>query len=280
MITTSETIPAPLLTPYVRCYVLREFNTDGKDLTKPWNALQEVSMFFFFKAKPVHLLHPQTRQVLKKGQAVGLMGLSAKYNGEMTFNGCYKMFEIIFKANGFYKLFGIPNQVTCNCIIDAKEVLPQDAMLLFEQLSYSADLHEMSSLANSYLLSYLTKNKFYHHEDVITKVCDSILKSAGLISVDKLAYKANMSLKTFERHFKREVGLSPKLFSCITRFNHAFELKLKNPQKGWTSISAEAGYFDQMHLIKDFKRFAGNAPTSFIKQTPLTEETFTNRVKV
>jgi transcriptional regulator GlxA family with amidase domain len=89
-----------------------------------------------------------------------------------------------------------------------------------------------------------------------------------------MAYSANMCTRNFERHFLDEVGMSPKRFSCVVRFNHAFQLKLRYPQKDWTSIAPECGYFDQTHLIKDFKRYSGNCPSAFLKQTPLTEQQY------
>jgi transcriptional regulator GlxA family with amidase domain len=88
-----------------------------------------------------------------------------------------------------------------------------------------------------------------------------------------------MSTRTFERHFVEQVGISPKMLSCIARFNHAFADKLKNPGKDWASVALEYGYYDQNHLIKDFNRFAGSTPKSFLQQTPLAIERVTNRVE-
>jgi AraC-like DNA-binding protein len=46
----------------------------------------------------------------------------------------------------------------------------------------------------------------------------------------------------------------------------------------WTSIAYDSGYFDQMHLVKDFKRFCGEAPSSLLKRVPLFEEKYISRV--
>ena len=100
-----------------------------------------------------------------------------------------------------------------------------------------------------------------------------------MVNVDQLAYDANMSIRTFERHFIDQVGISPKLFCNITRFNYALALKFKNPQLDWTSIASTCGYYDQMHLIKDFKKFAGYTPTIFQKETHLAKVNFISRVE-
>jgi len=96
--------------------------------------------------------------------------------------------------------------------------------------------------------------------------------------MERLASYVNMSTRNLERHFTESVGIPPKLFCCITRFNHALELKLRNATVGWTSIAHQTGYFDQMHLIKDFKRFCGEAPSSLLKHVPLLEENYISRV--
>ena len=138
----------------------------------------------------------------------------------------------------------------------------------------------MGSLANAHLLTYLIKQKSGNYKNCFTVISNLILKNAGSINIDHFAYDANMSERNFERLFAEQVGISPKLFCCITRFNHALDLKLKNLKSNWASIAYECGYFDQAHLVKDFKRFAGNVPSIFLKQTPLTGEKYMNRVDI
>ena len=198
----------------------------------------------------------------------------------MTFNGCYSFFEIIFKPNGFHKIFRLPADEIINRIIDADDIFDARFTILFEQLCMTTEPKKMACLADEYLLHYLKRQKSVDNKDSITRISNIILKSAGIINVEKLAYDANMSLRSFERCFSQQVGISPKLFCCITRFNHALGLKLKNPYKDWTSIVFEGGYFDQTHLIKDFKKFSGHTPLSFLKQTPLTKETYISRVNL
>ena len=87
-----------------------------------------------------------------------------------------------------------------------------------------------------------------------------------------------MSMRNFERTFINETGMTPKQLCCISRFNHALELKLNYPAINWTSIAYQSGYFDQMHLIKDFKRFCGEAPSSLLKNVPLLKQEYISRI--
>ncbi len=278
MITTFEIAPSPILAPFVRCYSFREFDTGGLDIIRPWQASPEINIDFFFKAKPYQSINPQTGQCLKGGEYGDAIGLGTYYNGELTFNGCYSFFEINFKPNGFNKIFRVCGREITNRIINTEAILDSSVKRFFDQLSNASGLIEMASIADVYLLSYLKKQKLIDYNDPITHTSNLILKNAGSLNVAQLASYANMSLRSFEAHFIEQVGISPKLFCCITRFNHALDIKLKNPKKDWTSIAYECGYFDQMHLIKDFKKFAGNSPSIFLKQTPLTEENYMSRV--
>ncbi len=143
MITTSEIAPSPLLAPFVRCYTYREFDTKGK----PWHASHEISMPFFFKALPVKLVDPQTGEIIKKGHYGGVTGLATKYNGEMTFNGNYSFFEIIFRPNGFHKIFRFPGSEIPNQIIYADDIFDSKFKILFEQLSVARGLNEMAAFS-------------------------------------------------------------------------------------------------------------------------------------
>jgi AraC-like DNA-binding protein len=280
MITTSEIAPSPALAPYVRCYSFREFDTHNTNLTKAWHASHETTMPFFFKALPVKLVDTETGNILKTGNSYGISGLSTQYNGEMTFNGHYAWFEIIFKPNGFCKIFNIPTGKIVNQIIDGDEIFDRGIKLFFEQLCNAKGLMEMGKLADAYLLYYLHKRKSVNDKDKISLTICTIIKNGGLVNIDALAYSANMSIRNFERLFITEMAMSPKLFSCITRFNHALNLKLKYPGMHWTSIAHQSGYFDQMHLIKDFKKFSGAAPNLFIDNAPMTREKYESRVEV
>lgn len=277
-ITTSEIAPSAILAPFVRCYSYREFNTKGLQLIKPWHASHEMSMAFFFKAKPLQLTDRQTGKILKGGNYGDVIGLGTQYNGEMLFNGCYAFFEIYFRPNGFNRIFRFPSNEITNHIIHDDEIFDPGVKIFFEQLCAAKGLIEMGSMADAYLLTYFKKQKSGNYKEGFTVISNLILKNEGTINIEQLAYDMNMSKRNFERRFAEQIGTSPKLFCCITRFNHAFDLKLKNPKSSWTSIAYECGYFDQVHLDKDFKRFAGNVPSIFLKQTPLTEEKYMSRV--
>ena len=278
MITTSEIAPSPALAPFIRTYAYREFDTRGTDVIKPWHASHDTNIIFFFKDVPSSLTDASTGKVLKKGKNCDVVGMSTQYNGDMAFNGKYSFLQIIFQPHGFYTLFNASPVEIADKIVWSGDVFKSDIKLLHEQLSEAEDAAAMAHLANNWLLHYLNKKRRVNYKDRITVTANLITKKAGLINIDRLAEYACMSMRNFERIFISETGMSPKQLCCISRFNNALELKLNDPSMKWTSIAHQSGYFDQMHLIKDFKRFCGEAPSSLLKHVPLLEEKYISRI--
>lgn len=74
------------------------------------------------------------------------------------------------------------------------------------------------------------------------------------------------SSKHFIHLFKKHVGLSPKAFQRIHRFAQVVPLIQEQKEVQWAQISADCGYYDQSHFIKDFLRFSGYNPQSFLDE--------------
>ena len=278
MITSLEIAPSPALAPFISCYAFRKFDTNGIDLIKPWQASSEANIIFFFKDLPSKLTDSKTGKVLKEGASCDVVGMSTQYNGDMTFNGKFSFFQILFQPHGFYTLFYVSPLEIANKIVWSGDILNSDIKLLHEQMSEAENVKAMAELANIWLLHYLNKKRKVDYKERITETANLIIKNAGQIHIDTLAKNACMSMRNFERTFINETGMNPKQLSCISRFNNALELKLKYPAMNWTSIAYQSGYYDQMHLIKDFKRFCGDTPSSLLKHVSLLEQKYITRV--
>jgi len=84
-----------------------------------------------------------------------------------------------------------------------------------------------------------------------------------------------MSAKRFIERFKIEVGTTPKRYCRIRRFQRAVSLAHRGPAVDWTRVALDCGYFDQSHLIHDFRSFAGLTPTEY----DAARTSFQNHVK-
>ncbi|HEV8284257.1 MAG TPA: helix-turn-helix domain-containing protein [Chitinophagaceae bacterium] len=94
------------------------------------------------------------------------------------------------------------------------------------------------------------------------KAIDLIFEKKGMVTVAELCSSSGIGERQLENLFKKYVGLSPKFFSRIIRFNYIFELVQENKQT-WSALAYEAAYYDQSHFIRNFKKFTGESPSSY-----------------
>ena len=81
--------------------------------------------------------------------------------------------------------------------------------------------------------------------------------------MDALANETNLSTRQLERVFREHVGLSPKTYSRLVRFDRAARGIDARGTSPWTHFALTHGYSDQAHFINDFKEFAGVTPAQF-----------------
>jgi AraC-like DNA-binding protein len=91
--------------------------------------------------------------------------------------------------------------------------------------------------------------------------------SGGNAPIDRLAQATGLSRRQFERRFSERVGLTPRLFGRIVRFQRAFRYLAF---ESGAAVAARCGYSDQAHLVREIRRFAGRTPTALTKADGLT----------
>ncbi|WP_436517542.1 helix-turn-helix domain-containing protein [Ekhidna sp. To15] len=108
-----------------------------------------------------------------------------------------------------------------------------------------------------------TSIDFYNYNETILNSVDQIRASCGKTSVKDIYLALNVSKSKLEQHFNREVGLTPKEFCKIEKINCFINSYLEDPSQSLTELTYLCGYYDQSHLIKDFKYFLNTSPKKF-----------------
>ncbi len=103
----------------------------------------------------------------------------------------------------------------------------------------------------------------------------AIRDAHGAITLNRLTRDLGTTTRTLQRLFARQVGLSPKLLARIVRFHRVFSAWRTDP-RSLAQVAAECGYFDQSHLVHDFRAFAGAAPAAFLASQPEFTAFFTS----
>ena len=92
-----------------------------------------------------------------------------------------------------------------------------------------------------------------------------ITTQGGRVSVDAMSARYGVSRRQFGREFSGATGLPPKLYARISRFQSLVHALLSTDVSRWASVSVSAGFYDQAHMINEFRAFAGSAPTTFFR---------------
>lgn len=120
-------------------------------------------------------------------------------------------------------------------------------------------------LIEQFLLRRLTRLPEHNLKRVDTAIR---LINAGQTEIGLLADAASLNTKQFNRIFSEYIGAHPKEFSCIIRFQRALHLLENDQQISFTSLAYKCNYFDQSHIIKDFKDLSGYTPSEYYAAYP------------
>lgn len=277
MLATSLIRPHPVLNDFIYNYTLCKSGSANIKLAIPCFANHETSLCFFLTDTPTLIKNTNTKNVTEKTDKISLIGLLTHFKGTMRFDGNCNEFIVEFKPNGFNKMFGIPAYKICDNIFPANEIIGKCVTQLYEKLLDATDVQEMVSFADKFLIGILNKQKTIYMNEGITRISHQLSSNLNTIKISQYACQANMSIRNFERRFSEQVGTSPKLFCKLLRFNAAVKYRMSHPQKSWYDIAFESDYYDNMHMIKEFKQFANASPAILFNDNPcLTEERLPN----
>jgi AraC-like DNA-binding protein len=141
-------------------------------------------------------------------------------------------------------------------------VLPVD-QLMMPQLN---DLQSTIRLANEMDERIAVANRFFsayrEPKNSVFAGVDWIFKTRGTGTIQELSDVMAMSERQVERLFQKHIGLSPKFYCRIIRFNAIFHL-FSQGEPGWAELAYEAGFADQSHFIRNFKAFTGEEPSVY-----------------
>jgi|SRR6266542_195265 len=171
-----------------------------------------------------------------------------------------KVVAVNFKPYACHKLFAIHMLQYQDYFIDFTHLDSSDS--LFNSLSVTNSTIEIKNILDEWLLRYL--NKSTADISLIQNIVDTISERHGNIALEELLKTFYITERTLERLFNKAVGVNPKLYLRLQRFNYVLS-QLENEKQTLQQIIFDTGYFDQSHFIKDFLRFTNCNPSIFKK---------------
>jgi len=166
---------------------------------------------------------------------------------------------VAFTARGAFPWLGERMDGLSDRIIALADAIGDGALSLRERLLNTASLPERFRIVERWLLARLKPRTIVH--PAMRWAVDQIASSGGRVGIEELAVKTGFTRKHLGNLFKQQVGLSPKSLARVHRFRGALALlDGANGQVPWTALADQCGYYDQSHLINEFRRFTGFSP--------------------
>jgi AraC-like DNA-binding protein len=199
---------------------------------------------------------------------LAIMGPLSHRIADIRSSGHYRAFLVLFKATGFYQLFGISPAELSDHVSTGCDVIGRTIAGVHEQLCSAPNSAAMAEIANRYFLSRLTSEDLHP----VHWIAQRLMSSRGYAELCELFVAHDLSRRQIERKFLEQIGITPKRYAKLARFRNAARLKAQTALS-WTEVSYVAGYYDQTHLTKDFRELVGATPSDYLRSIAVAPET-------
>jgi methylphosphotriester-DNA--protein-cysteine methyltransferase len=252
--------PRSELKEYVRAFAQREVNSLGVQIVQAVPACLEQVIEFEFGDRPT-LEFGDGR--MAQAYQVSAVGLSAYCPANIVLSGNVTAFGIFFQPVAFWRLFHVPTSELTNNFCNCSDLLGVEIQQLWYEMAQNASFESRVKLAEKFLLNRVA-NAAKNNE--ISSAALHMVQHSGMIRVDRVASRSSLGVRQFERRFIAEIGISPKLFARVARFQSVLDAKILRQNYSWTNLAYEYGFHDQMHMIKDFRSLSGFSPEQLIER--------------
>ena len=164
---------------------------------------------------------------------------------------------------GAHMLFGFAMHELANEVVPLEAALPRSLARIPDQLEDAASWEERFALLDAILLSRLAEAREPSRE--VAWAWRILDETHGEAPIGWICDRLGRSRRHLAAGFREQVGLSPKTVARIMRFDRAVGL-LGRPDARPADVAFECGYYDQAHLNRDFREFAGTSPAAFARQ--------------
>ncbi len=172
------------------------------------------------------------------------------------------MLGVHFKPGGAFRFLGIEANELANNHVPLNDLWGRVAEQVRENLCYAKTPCDRFRIIERSFIERLHCGKKCH--PAVIRALDLIGATGDGESTRNLSQRLGLSQRQLIQVFKTQVGLTPKQFGRILRFQHARTLANTIEKFDWSQLAMSCGFYDQPHLIHDFQEFSGLSPTKYI----------------
>lgn len=260
--TIKNILPSLQLQPYIKYYHWLNLNSFPLTFQRSTATTRiilcipiDIELEFIFGNANCHMHIPFFQGIMEEGFAFRFPSKGGK------------CLLIEFSDLGFSHLLKVPPQLLTNQLVQAESLIKNSFLgQLTEQLYEVKHEGEIANLVNHFMARFIPNNNPLL-DDSITNIVHLLRQYNGAYRVSDMAEEAFLSERQFRRKFTELVGITPKSFAAVIRFTSIYTQAYKKRYRlNWAELAHSFEYHDQMHLIKEFKRFTGFSPTRLPEQ--------------
>jgi AraC-like DNA-binding protein len=169
---------------------------------------------------------------------------------------------IHFRPGGAFPFFKLPADELHNLHVSLEDLWGSEAGLLRQRLLEAATPEKKFQVLEACLMARTSRPLERHRAVNFALGLFRNIHAAPAIA--DVSDQIGISSRRFIQLFSSEVGLTPKLFCRVRRFQRVLEKIRTGAEFDWVDLAASCGYFDQAHFIHDFKAFSGINPTTYM----------------
>jgi AraC-like DNA-binding protein len=255
--------PSPILRPYVKML----WAWDGyhpphtHERILPFAA---VELTVNLTGEPLCFAYPEDHYQPHSIPGLIVSGARSRYFVVETARPAH-LFSVLFQAAAARLFFGVSARALSNLHLPLCEVWGYSADALYEGLMTARTSAERCAILEAHLLVRLHHAPAPH--PAVAFAVQSFHRAAVAPSIAHVVDRIALSPTRFIQVFQDEVGLTPKQFCRVQRFQQSLQMITQRPVIDWADLALAAGYYDQAHFINEFRQFAGITPTQFAPQS-------------
>lgn len=172
-----------------------------------------------------------------------------------------------FKAGGAYPFFGVSMAALTDRLVSVDTLWGAEGARFRERVAEAATAAARVQVIEDVLTARLQRGDLFEPASapVVRRAIRSIETGAERSSVGALARSLGISERQLRRGFDDVVGMGPKAFARVVRFQRALRAAARGTAPDWGAIAAATGYYDQAHLVGEVRRLTGTTPAALLR---------------
>jgi AraC-like DNA-binding protein len=172
-----------------------------------------------------------------------------------------RVFGIQFHSAGAFPFFRAPSRETENLAVPLDLLWNAGAGEFRERLLAAGSVEQMFAVAEAVMLERTARPLHLH--PAVSFALGRFCRVPHIGTVGEVTDQLGLSQRRFIEVFREQVGLTPKAFCRVRRFQYVLKSIHGAKEVDWVQVALESGYYDQAHFIHDFRGFSGVTPTQY-----------------